>query len=100
MPRTSGYYTTSPKAAASRTKRIKERWAASPAGKKEKRKQLDEETFRLSEERRKDQESKKPKPPPPKPPKTGMQRFRESVTRRIGLGGILDALEPKKSKKK
>ncbi len=93
IKRGGGYYRTSPKAAAARTKRI----ADSPAAK---RKRLQEETFRLSEERRKDQESKRPKPPKPKPPKSAMQRFKESVTRRIGLGGVLDALEPKKNKKK
>ncbi len=64
------------------------------------RRKLNQETFRLSEERRKDQEKKKPKPPPPKPPKTGMQRFAESFRKAIGLGGLTDALEPKKNKKK
>ena len=67
------------------------------------RRKLNRETFRLSEERRKGQEAKKPKPPkpkPPKPPKTGMQRFTESLRRAIGLGGLTEALEPKKSKKK
>ena len=98
MPETSGYYSTSPKAAAARTKRIKERFAASPEGKKQARAKLEQETFRLSEERRKDQEAKKPKPPPPKPPKTGMQRFREGFTRAIGLGGVLDALDKNKKK--
>ena len=68
--------------------------------KKVEQKKLKDEVFRLSEERRKDQERKKPKPPKPKPPKSAMQRFKDSVTRSIGLGGVLDALEPKKNKKK
>ncbi len=64
------------------------------------RKKLDDEVFRLSEERRRDQEGKKPKPPKPKPPKSTMQRFKEGFTRAIGLGGVLDALDQNKNKKK